>query len=109
MQSLLSEDARHAQSPIILGGDFNTNDQSQTYRLVNQYLRNSHWEVGCGFGFTYPTPESIFGMDLPIPALIRIDHIFYSDDFIAIRARTLTDSGGSDHYPVMAELVQNLK
>jgi endonuclease/exonuclease/phosphatase family metal-dependent hydrolase len=76
---------------------------------VNQYLHNSHWEVGCGFGFTYPTPVVLFKKNIPFPALIRIDHIFHSDDLIAIRSRTLSDSGGSDHYPVMAELVQNLK
>ncbi|MDM8528500.1 endonuclease/exonuclease/phosphatase family protein [Anaerolineales bacterium HSG24] len=36
--------------------------------------------------------------------LVRIDHIFYSDHFIATKATILTDGGGSDHLPIMAEL-----
>ena len=107
MEALMKEDVIYQRGPIILGGDFNTNEQSQTFRLVNQYLRNAHWEVGCGFEFTYPTPTSIFKKNIPIPALIRIDHIFFSEHFIPIKLRKLSDSGGSDHFPVVAELVMN--
>jgi endonuclease/exonuclease/phosphatase family metal-dependent hydrolase len=36
--------------------------------------------------------------------MIRIDHIFYSRHFLARRAYTGANSGGSDHFPVVAEL-----
>jgi len=103
ISALLAEDIATIVGPIILGGDFNTNDQTQTYRLVTQYLRNAHWEAGCGFGFTYPAPKKIVKRGVPIPPLVRIDHIFYSDSFVPKRARTLKESGGSDHLPVVAE------
>ena len=105
MTRLIKEDVTLTNDPIILGGDFNTSDQSQTYRLVNQYLKNAHWEAGCGFGFTYPSSSFRFKRKFSIPALIRIDHIFYSAHFIPRSARTLNESGGSDHLPVVAEFV----
>jgi len=103
ISALLAEDIATIVGPIILGGDFNTTDQTQTYWLVTQFLHNAHWEAGCGFGFTYPASKKIFKLGVPIPPLVRIDHIFYSNSFVPKRARTLKESGGSDHLPVVAE------
>ena len=77
--------------------------QSQTFRPVDQYLHNAQREIGRGFEFTDPPPKSIFKKNIPIPARIRIDHVFFSEHVIAIKSRTLSDSGGSDHFPVVAE------
>jgi endonuclease/exonuclease/phosphatase (EEP) superfamily protein YafD len=100
----LAEDIAAVNGPLIVGGDFNTTDQSETYRLVSQYLRNAHWEAGWGFGFSFPA-DSLRFRDVPIlTSVIRIDHIFYSQHFLARSARTLAESGGSDHLPVVAEL-----
>jgi vancomycin resistance protein VanJ len=107
ISSLLIEDIAVEDGPLILGGDFNTTDQTQTYRLVNRYLHNAHWEAGSGFGFTYPAPKSIVKRGVPIPPLVRVDHIFYSHHFISKSARTLKESGGSDHLPVVAELTMD--
>ena len=107
MTALLQEDIVHAQDPIILGGDFNTSDQSQTYRMVKRHLKNAHWESGSGFGFTYPSPAVRLKKRYPLPPIIRIDHIFISNQFSAMSARTLSESGCSDHFPVVAELVMN--
>jgi len=107
MKRLLAEDIAGANDPIILGGDFNTSDQSQTYRLVTHYLNNAHWEAGIGFGFTYPSPAFRYRGRFSLPAVIRIDHIFYSNYFTPKRARTLARSGNSDHLPVVAELIIN--
>jgi vancomycin resistance protein VanJ len=107
VQSLLIKDITINDGPLIMGGDFNTTDQTQTYRLVNSYYQNAHWEAGYGFGFTYPAPKSISRRGVSIPPIIRIDHIFYSHHFIPTSARTLKDSGGSDHLPVVAELITN--
>lgn len=108
MQHLLTEDIVTAENPVILGGDFNTSDQSQTYRMVNKYLNNAHWEAGCGFGFTFPSSSLRIKNKYSIPALIRIDHIFYSSHFTPLSAGTLGYSGGSDHLPVVAEFTRNL-
>ena len=107
MITLLQEDIVHTQDPIILGGDFNTSDQSQTYRMVKRYLKNAHWESGCGFGFTFPSSAVRLKRRYPLPAMVRIDHIFISNQFRAKSARTLSESGGSDHFPVVAELAIN--
>jgi endonuclease/exonuclease/phosphatase (EEP) superfamily protein YafD len=103
MSTLLAEDILSADGPVILGGDFNTTDQTDMYKLINQYLQNAHWEAGWGFGFTYPSSELRIGHRFSLPRLVRIDHIFYSDHFFAHNAGTLTESGGSDHLPVVAE------
>jgi len=102
--SILREKVLRERGPVILGGDFNAPDQSQPYKLIQEYLKNAHWEAGLGFGLTYPTSEvRLFGV-VPIPPLVRIDHIFFSGHFVARRAGTIADSGGSDHFPVFAEL-----
>lgn len=102
--SALVDDIAAVDGPLIVGGDFNTTDQSETYRLVNQYLHNAHWEAGWGFGFSFPAHRPRF-KDIPIfTPVIRIDHIFYNSHFFARTARTLSDSAGSDHFPVTAKL-----
>lgn len=103
MSTLLAEDIIPADGPIILGGDFNTTDQTQIYRLVSQHLQNAHWEAGWGFGFTFPFSVRRIRGKYPLSQLVRIDHISYSDNFFAHNAGTLTESGGSDHLPVVAE------
>jgi endonuclease/exonuclease/phosphatase (EEP) superfamily protein YafD len=54
-------------------------------------------------------PEPLFkyhkNLQLPSGSLVRIDQIFYNDHFTVRQAQTLTDSGGSDHLPIIAELV----
>lgn len=103
--ALLEEDVLPESGPVILGGDFNAPDRSQLYDMVSSVLANAHDERGFGFGFTYPAlVRSPLG---PVPAvpLMRIDHLFFTDHFLAARAGTLEDSGGSDHRPVFADLV----
>jgi endonuclease/exonuclease/phosphatase family metal-dependent hydrolase len=96
--------------PLILGGDFNTTHQSATFQMVLGRLKNSHLEAGNWFGFSFPATQTyvgLFGRGVKVPAptaLFRIDHLFYSHHFKAVRAYTLKNSGGSDHYPVVAEL-----
>lgn len=102
--SLLEEDVVHEAGPVILGGDFNTTDQAETYKYISKFLNNAHWESGFGFGFSFPTSViKLFGT-VPVPPLIRIDHIFFNDHFSILKAGTIKDSGGSDHFPVKAIL-----
>ena len=100
--ALLAEDIIPTDGPLILGGDFNTTDQTQIYRMVNQQLKNAHWEAGRGFGFTFPFRRRPIRGIFPMPQVVRIDHIFYSDHFFAHSAGTLPEAGGSDHLPVIA-------
>jgi vancomycin resistance protein VanJ len=102
--STLTVDIAAADYPLIVGGDFNTTDQSETYRMIDQYLDNAHWEAGWGFGFSFPASTRRLKGIVPVPSLVRIDHIFYSDHFFARDARTLLNSGGSDHLPVVTTL-----
>ncbi len=101
----LVADIAVANGPLIVGGDFNTTDQSELYQLVGQYLRNAHWEAGWSFGFSFPADKPRFKRVPILTPVIRIDHIFYSSHFSARSARTLAESGGSDHLPVTAELM----
>jgi vancomycin resistance protein VanJ len=102
----LAGDIAAVNGPLIVGGDFNTTDQSETYRLVSQFLKNAHWEAGWGFGFSFPAPQyqRRFRKIPVLTPIIRIDHIFYSHHFFVRNARTLGESAGSDHLPVTAQL-----
>jgi endonuclease/exonuclease/phosphatase (EEP) superfamily protein YafD len=103
--SALVTDISQTEGPLIMAGDLNATDQSEVYRTINRYLQDAYWEAGWGFGFGYPAPPYTF-MDLPLQTgpLWRIDHVFHDQHFIAINMRTLKTSGGSDHFPVVAEL-----
>ncbi len=101
----LVADINAADGPLIVAGDFNAADQSATYKAVNNYLNNARWKVGWGFGFTYPAPPHIIReLAFDTGLLYRLDHIFYSDHFIAHEARTLATPAGSDHLPITAEV-----
>jgi endonuclease/exonuclease/phosphatase (EEP) superfamily protein YafD len=100
----MAEDIAAVNGPLIVGGDFNTTDQSETYRLVSRYLQNAHWEAGWSFGFSFPANSPRFSGVPILTSLVRIDHIFYSQHFLARSAHTLAESGGSDHFPVVADL-----
>jgi len=110
MEKIVKEDIIPENGPLIFGGDFNTNDQTETYDLVNRHLRDAYRQVGCGFGFTFPATTSFFTLNkytLPKYSMfpvIRIDHIFYSNQFAALNTYVVHSSGGSDHFPVVAML-----
>lgn len=101
----LAEAIGRTPGPLIVAGDFNATEQSVTYQRISQHLANAHRESGSGMGFSYPAPPYTF-MDLKLQTgpLWRIDHIFHSREWIATEAQTLRESGGSDHFPVIATL-----
>jgi vancomycin resistance protein VanJ len=94
---------------VILTGDWNSTDQSDHYGLVAAHYRDSFREVGWGLGATwpnfhyatYPGSQLVAGI---LPPLIRIDHIFHSDEVQALEAGPLSESAGSDHFPMLARL-----
>jgi endonuclease/exonuclease/phosphatase (EEP) superfamily protein YafD len=96
----LLADMRNNSGPAIAGGDYNTTESSRAYRELRKHLRNAHEDAGFGLGATFPAPGRRMGRFLP--AMIRIDHIFYSGGLVALDSAVVDDAGGSDHYPVKA-------
>ena len=100
--NLLGE-VSNVNGPIILMGDFNTTPQSEHYTLLVSNLSDTYTESGWGFGFSYPARPK-FGISLPTP-LVRIDYIFTNPYFKSYETQVLKESGGSDHRPVVSELI----
>jgi endonuclease/exonuclease/phosphatase family metal-dependent hydrolase len=65
---------------------------------MNALLDDAFRVAGGGLGFTFPAS---FGS---LPSLLRIDDIWGSDHFVVHDAWTESDSGTSDHHPVISEL-----
>jgi len=101
---MLLEAIEKQPGPKIVAGDFNATEGSEVYKLMNQKLQNAFSSAGFGFGSTFPTPARGIGSLMPF---LRIDHIFYSDHFVATSCTVGKQAGGSDHLPVVAELVIN--
>ena len=69
--------------PVIVCGDFNDTPVSYTYRTVARKLNDPYRKVGRGYSHTY---RGFF-------AMLRIDYIFYSDEFEAL-SYEVVDSWG---------------
>ncbi len=103
--------------PVIVLGDFNTTDQTENYRLIADHLTDVHRAVGQGFDFSFPdfsraiTPDQPWHTRLLLEfgPVIKIDHIFVSEHFIPQESYVVSSAYGSDHRPVMAELVMRIK
>jgi vancomycin resistance protein VanJ len=93
----------HERGPLLVVGDFNMTDQSNPYRDMDALLDDTFREVGWGLGFTFPDP-SRFNLSVT-PLLIRIDYVWHDEHFTALDVSVGESSGGSDHRPVVAELV----
>jgi endonuclease/exonuclease/phosphatase (EEP) superfamily protein YafD len=89
------------RGPLVVLGDFNTNDGQPFYRLLRWRLADAHRGGGWGFGFTFPTQRD--GYPLPF-SLIRIDYIFHDESW-ATRAAWTGNLPGSDHRYVVADLI----
>ncbi|WP_372834057.1 endonuclease/exonuclease/phosphatase family protein [Pontibacterium sp.] len=87
--------------PKLVVGDFNATELTSSYKRMSEQFGNAHQEVGSGLGFTFPTSVRRF---YPGFAVIRIDHIFYSDEFSAVSSAVIDDYGKADHYPIRASL-----
>ena len=79
--------------PVIVCGDFNDTPASYTYRTMLGGLTDGFREAGSGYGDTFRQ----------LRRLLRIDYIFYSDAFRAVRYYS-PSLPWSDHDPVIVEL-----
>lgn len=107
LAALLRDDILPCARPVILGGDFNTTEHSEIFRLLAAHLHSAHVDAGAAFGFTFPAALASKNVLIPFIPLVRIDHIFFSEHFSAVHAATATDAYGSDHRPVTALLALN--
>ena len=88
---------------VVVLGDFNTCDPNGPFERVRDAgLGNAFTAAGRGLGFTFPVFRRYRG--LPVPPVVRIDHIWHSADLVPLRAEVGPD-GGSDHLPVVADLL----
>ena len=86
------------EMPVVIAGDFNTTALTTPYRELTDVLRNAFDDVGRGFGFTFPTPARRIGLLGP---LVRIDHVFASNEFTFVDAKVLkVHTKIADHYPI---------
>jgi len=90
--------------PIIVLGDLNSTPTHQVYQMFVAELNDAFREAGWGWGHTFPASGG-WARGIPYPSrLVRIDHIFYSDDWLAEAAWVGAWDGASDHRPVIARL-----
>ncbi|EJT02205.1 endonuclease/exonuclease/phosphatase family protein [Rhizobium sp. CCGE 510] len=83
--------------PTILCGDFNAIPASATYRLATRSLKDAQRAGKARPRATYPSRYP----------LMRLDHIFVSDDLIVKQATVLDNRltrVASDHLPLLAEI-----
>ena len=88
-----------ANYPVLMVGDFNMTQFTTPYQQITQHFTDAWHEVGYGLGFTFPNLNG--RLSLPI---LRLDHVFYSDEWSAQHAQVLPPSDGSDHYPLWVQL-----
>jgi vancomycin resistance protein VanJ len=87
--------------PLVVMGDFNTTERQPNYRRLRTLLDDAFAQAGWGMGYTYPVNDSVRG--IPLPRLIRIDHILVSPEWQA-RAAWTGSLPTSDHGYVVADL-----
>lgn len=82
--------------PVVVAGDFNSNDRSGPYRRLSRAgFEDPHRAQGSGPGFTWPN-------DGPVGPMIRIDWVL-TRQLIPIDAWVM-DGGPSNHRPVVVDL-----
>ncbi len=96
--------AAQVTDPLLLVGDFNITDQTEDYARISARYRDAFRTSGFGLGASFPNfTRFAYSLRWLLP-IIRIDYVFYDAHWQAVSAYTLGDHGGSDHFPVLAEL-----
>lgn len=90
---------RNADHPVIVCGDFNDTPISYTYQRLARRLNSAYRQGGLGPGFTFS--KSSFP--------VRIDHLFFSDDWTCTSCRVDRTITSSDHYPLIVCLSKNVR
>ncbi|MBE7383571.1 MAG: endonuclease/exonuclease/phosphatase family protein [Leptolyngbya sp. SIO1E4] len=97
----LEEQLRQESDPFLLLCDCNLVDTSEFYARLSSFAHDSFRKQGWGLGHTLSVQVGYFSL----AAGQRIDYIWHSDEFTALRAWVGHDGGSSDHFPVLAKFV----
>ncbi|MFN8459100.1 MAG: hypothetical protein U0401_31370 [Anaerolineae bacterium] len=92
---LLAEIQRHAGT-VLLGCDCNSYETSSSVRILDHVMDNAARNVGWRLPGNEPAQAS------QDTQLQHIDYVWYRGDVEPIGVYTISDSGGSDHLPVLA-------
>ncbi|HNQ94376.1 MAG: endonuclease/exonuclease/phosphatase family protein [Anaerolineales bacterium] len=94
--NLILGESRIQKGIVLIGCDCNSYETSRSYRILNARLKNSAREVGWALGNDVlpGTKQDVY--------LQHIDYVWYSGFINPINVFKITDSGGSDHLPVLA-------
>ncbi|GAB5492432.1 MAG: hypothetical protein Phog2KO_26470 [Phototrophicaceae bacterium] len=95
----LLDRASREVNPVIILGDFNMPDFSEDYRSIRQNFDDAFYTAGFGLGWTFPRIEQFNS------AFLRLDYIFYSEDFSAQSASVNRGYTGSDHNNLYADML----
>ena len=90
---------RYAAYTSIVCGDLNETPVSYTYQQFARRLTSAHREAGNGPGFTYSRRS------FPV----RIDHLFYSDNWACTSCCIDRTVSASDHYPLIVRLRKKVR
>ena len=94
--------------PVVVAGDLNMTDQAPEFRqLLGAGYADAYREAGWGFGLTFPAgPVAVFfRRQVPAQPMVAIDHVLVSPGVDVRQIRVWPASGGSDHHPLVADLV----
>ena len=91
---------RREPLPYVVAGDFNMSQYAATYGRVAEVAQDAFRRAGTGWGNTWPTELQ---SGLPVPLLLRLDYIWYSEAFDVDKVERGPELA-SDHLPVYATL-----
>ncbi len=95
----LEQAVQHERDPVVVAGDLNaTRWHRGLSRLLAEGLDDAHERRGRGWAATWPRDR------WPLPPLLRLDHVLVSRQ-VGVRAVWEGAGNGSDHLPVLADLV----
>jgi len=97
--ALILNEVADAEGIVILGCDCNSYETSSSYRIFDQALDNSSRNI-----------DMLAALDFPAGAKRdlhpwHIDYVWYKGDVRPVGTYKITDSGGSDHLPVLSIFV----
>jgi endonuclease/exonuclease/phosphatase (EEP) superfamily protein YafD len=97
----LNADLDREVGPVLLAGDLNAPPESLVLRrLKSDRLRDAFSAAGRGYGYTYGHALK------PYVSYMRIDHLLFSREFVALDS-WVGGRSGSAHRPVVADLAQS--
>ncbi|MBZ0308029.1 MAG: endonuclease/exonuclease/phosphatase family protein [Anaerolineae bacterium] len=85
--------------PVLLMCDCNSAPLTEQHAKFEEVLNDSFEEVGRGLGLTFKW------MSFSPISLVRIDYIWYSDEFVALEAKVWDETGSADHHPIWGRFV----